>query len=161
MDKKLLGLINGQINAELYAAYLYLSMSTYFEDNNLPGFANWMKLQAQEEQEHAMKFFNHLLDRGQKVELEKIDKPKSNWGNAVEVFEDALSHEKLVTKMINDIFEMSETVKDRPSRTMLQWFIDEQVEEEDQTEKILDDLKKINEDGPGMLYLDRELAGRK
>ena len=130
INSKLEAVINQQINAELYSAYLYLSMSAYFESVNMPGFANWMKVQFEEEQFHALKFYNYLVSRGGRVVLEAIEKPQYEWKNAIEIFEHTLEHEKHVTALLNNIAEVAEVEKDRPTRNLMIWFIDEQVEEE-------------------------------
>lgn len=152
--------INKQINAEFYSAYLYLSMSAYFEDINLPGFANWMRIQFEEEQFHALMFVDYLAERGGRVKLEAIEQPKLEWKNPIDVFEETLAHERHVTKLINDIAEIAEEEKDRATRNKLIWFIDEQVEEESAAENILNQLKLIGGEGHGMLMLDREFAAR-
>lgn len=160
INSKLEAIINKQINAELYSAYLYLSMSSYFESINLPGFANWMKVQFEEEQFHAMRFFNYLAERGGRVVLEAIEKPQTDWKNPIEVFEHTYEHEQHVTSLLNDIAELAEAEKDRATQNLMVWFIDEQVEEEGSAEKILNELKWINGEGHGMLMLDREMATR-
>jgi ferritin len=152
--------INNQINAELYSAYLYLSMAAYFEDANLPGFANWMRVQFEEEQFHGMRFLNYLVERGGRVKLEAIEKPRFEWNSVLEVFEETLAHEKHVTALINNIADIAEEEKDRATRNLLIWFIDEQVEEEGAAEKILNELRMIGGEGHGMLMLDREFASR-
>lgn len=152
--------INKQINAEFYSAYLYLSMSAYFEEINLPGFANWMRIQFEEEQFHALKLLDYLAERGGRVALDAIEKPKFEWCGAIEVFEETLAHERHVTSLINDLAEVAEQEKDRATRNLLTWFIDEQVEEESGVETILNQLKLINGEGHGMLMLDREFATR-
>lgn len=152
--------INKQINAEFYSAYLYLSMSAYFEEINLPGFANWMRIQFEEEQFHALMFLDYLAERGGRVKLEAIEQPKQEWQNPIDVFEDTLTHERHVTQLINDIAEVAEQEKDRATRNKLIWFIDEQVEEESAAENILNQLKLIGGEGHGMLMLDREFAAR-
>jgi ferritin len=152
--------INNQINAELYSAYLYLSMAAYFEDANLPGFANWMRVQFEEEQFHGMRFLNYLVERGGRVKLEAIEKPRFEWNGVLEVFEETLEHEKHVTALINNIADIAEEEKDRATRNLLIWFIDEQVEEEGAAEKIINELKMIGGEGHGMLMLDREFAAR-
>lgn len=152
--------INNQINAELYSAYLYLSMAAYFEDANLPGFANWMRVQFEEEQFHGMRFLNYLVERGGRVKLEAIEKPRFEWNSVLEVFEETLEHEKHVTALINNIADIAEEEKDRATRNLLIWFIDEQVEEEGAAEKIINELKMIGGEGHGMLMLDREFAAR-
>lgn len=160
MNARLEKAINNQINAEMYSAYLYLSMAAYFEEINLPGFANWMRVQFEEEQFHAMKFLNYMVERGGRVVLEAIEKPRTEWSNPVEVFEETLSHERHVTALINDVAEIAEQEKDRATQNLLIWFIDEQVEEESTAEGILNQLKLIGGEGHGMLMLDREFAAR-
>lgn len=152
--------LNKQINAEFYSAYLYLSMSAYFEELNLSGFANWMRIQFEEEQFHALKFLDYLAERGGRVKLEAIEKPKFEWKNPIDVFEETLIHERHVTSLINEIAEIAEQEKDRATQNMLIWFIDEQVEEESAAESILNQLKLIGGEGHGMLMLDREFAAR-
>lgn len=152
--------INKQINAELYSAYLYLSMAAYFEESNLPGFANWMRVQFQEEQFHALKFYDYLVERGGRVLLDAIEKPKQEWKNVIDVFEETLTHERHVTALINNIADVAEQEKDRATQNLLIWFINEQVEEEGAAEKILNELKLIGGEGHGMLMLDREFAAR-
>ncbi len=160
INSKLEKAINDQINAEMYSAYLYLSMSAYLESLNLPGFATWMRVQFEEEQFHAMKFFTYLNDRGGRVKLEAIEKPQFEWNNVIEVFEKTLEHEIHVTDLLNNIADIAEAERDRPTKNLMIWFIDEQVEEESTAEKIINELKLINGEGHGMLMLDRELGTR-
>lgn len=160
INARLEEVINKQINAELYSAYLYLSMAAYFESVNLPGFANWMRVQFEEEQFHGLKFFNYLISRGGRVKLDAIEVPKFEWKSAIEVFEETLEHEKHVTALLNNIAEVAEEEKDRATRNLMVWFIDEQVEEEGNAEKIVNELKMIGGEGHGMLMLDREFATR-
>ena len=160
INSKLEAIINKQINAEMYSAYLYLSMSSYFESINLPGFANWMRVQFEEEQFHAMRFFTYLADRGGRIVLEAIEKPQTEWKNPIEIFEHTLEHEQHVTALLNAIAELAEDEKDRATQNLMVWFIDEQIEEESAAEKILNELKWINGEGHGMLMLDREMAAR-
>ncbi|MBF4693192.1 ferritin [Fusibacter ferrireducens] len=160
INPKLEKAINEQINAELYSAYLYLSMSAYLESLNLPGFATWMRVQFEEEQFHAMRFFTYLNDRGGRVVLEAIEKPQFEWNNVIEVFEKTLEHEIHVTNLLNNIADIAEAERDRPTKNLMIWFIDEQVEEESTAEKIINELKMINGEGHGMLMLDRELGAR-
>jgi ferritin len=160
INTRLEDVINNQINAELYSAYLYLSMSAYFESINLPGFANWMKIQFVEEQFHGLKFLNYVVSRGGRVKLEAIEKPQIEWNNPLEVFEHTLEHEKHVTALLNNIAEVAEIEKDRATRNLMVWFIDEQVEEEGNAEKIINELKMIGGEGHGLLMLDREFATR-
>ncbi len=152
--------INKQINAEMYSAYLYLAMSAYFEVEGMEGFANWMKIQAQEEMTHAMKFYNYVFERGGTVELEVIEKPKASYKSSLDAFEEVLKHEKHVTSLINGLYELAVNEKDYASQSFLQWFIDEQVEEEDTAAKIIDKVKMAGDKGPGLFMLDKELTAR-
>ncbi len=153
--------INKQINAEIWSAYLYLAMSAWYEHQNLPGFANWMKIQAQEELTHAMKFFRFVNERGGRVMLTAIDKTETEWKSPLHTFQDTLEHEQKVTAMIDNLMDMSIEEKDHATRSMLAWFIDEQVEEEANASALIEQLKMIGPDrGPGLLMLDRELATR-
>ncbi|MBP7497948.1 MAG: ferritin [Bacteroidales bacterium] len=160
LTKKVETALNKQINAEFWSAYLYLSMSAYFQTNNLSGFANWMKIQAMEESSHALKFINYVIERGGKVKLEPIAKVDNDWKNTIQAFEDTLNHEKKVTKMINDIADIAADEKDRATLQFMQWFITEQVEEEATAEEILQQLKMIKGEGHGLLLIDRELKSR-
>ena len=152
--------LNDQINAELYSAYLYLSMAAYFEDTNLPGMAGWMKAQAQEEVGHAMKFYGYVFDRDSKVELKAIDGPKTKWASPLAAFEDAYKHEQKVTGLIHKLVDLANKEKDHATRSFLNWFVDEQVEEEASTKMIAERLKVIGDSKPGLFMLDRELGGR-
>lgn len=160
IHEKLQQSINDQINAEFYSAYLYLSMAAHFEESNLSGFANWMKMQAQEEQFHAMKFFHYLTERGGKVELQAIEKPKKDWDSVIEIFSDALEHERYVTRRISDMMDLSIEEKDHATVSFLKWYVDEQVEEEASAEEILGQLEMIKGQGNALLMLDRELGRR-
>lgn len=160
LSKKLEQVINEQINAEMYSAYLYLSMSAYFEEQNLSGFANWMKIQFQEEQFHAFKFFDYVNERGGRVVLDAIEKPQIEWKDAVEVFEETYKHEQHVTSLINNLMDVAIEERDHATKSFLNWYIDEQVEEEAGVSGLLEQLKLIDGKGHGMLMLDRELAQR-
>ncbi|SCZ79168.1 ferritin [Acidaminobacter hydrogenoformans] len=160
INKKVEEAFNIQINAELYSAYLYLSMAAYFEAQNLPGFANWMRVQFQEEQFHAMKMFDYVNERGGRVVLTKIDGPKVEWENVVDVFAEVLSHEQHVTSLINNIMDIAIDEKDHATRSFLNWFVDEQVEEEANAEAILADLKLIDGKGNGIMMMNREFKTR-
>lgn len=152
--------INAQINAEFYSAYLYLSMSAHFEHQGLPGFANWMRVQFEEEQFHALKFYDFVNERGGRVLLSTFETPKHDWNSIVEVFEDVLKHELHVTDLINNLVDIAIAEKDHASNSFFQWFVNEQVEEEANVEKILNQLKLIDGKGDGILMLDKELATR-
>ncbi len=152
--------MNEQINKELFSSYLYLSMAAYFEDKNLPGFANWMRIQADEERGHAMKFYDFLLERGGRVLLNAIDAPKTDWTSSLEVAEEVAAHEAKVTASINALYELALKEKDYPAQVMLQWFISEQVEEEKNAAEIVANLKLIEARGTAVLMLDHRLAKR-
>lgn len=152
--------LNDQINAEFWSAYFYLSMAAYFENNNLPGFANWMKVQYQEEILHVMKFFNYVNDRGGRVLLKPIDAVKTEWKDEIEVFEDILKHEQKVTGLINNLVNIALGEKDHATHNILQWYVSEQVEEESNVDEILQQLKMMEGNKHGLLMLDRELKQR-
>jgi ferritin len=160
ISEKLAGAINDQINYELYSGYIYLSMAAWFEEQNLDGMAHWMKVQAGEEYEHAMKFWDHVVDRGGRVLLKAVEAPKSEWGSPLEAWEDAYEHEKKVTARIFKIGEIAEEEGDKSARPLLQWFYDEQVEEEEQTMKVRDLLKMIGDATNALLMLDSRLGQR-
>mgnify|MGYP000313861784 CR=1 FL=1 len=152
--------MNEQIKNELYSAYLYLSMAAHFESKTLTGFANWLRIQAKEELGHAMKFYDFILERGGEVTLKAIDQPPSSWKSNLEAFEQVLAHEQKVTKNIHDLYEIALQEKDYPSQVMLQWFIEEQVEEEKNATEIIEKLKMIEAHGTAVLMLDHELSKR-
>lgn len=160
MNQKLEKAINAQINAELYSAYLYLSMGAYFEEQGLSGFANWMRVQFEEEQFHGLKFFDYVAERGGRVILESIEKPKTKWESPLAVFEEVLEHERHVTSLINNLIDIAIEERDHATKSFLNWYIDEQVEEEASAEDILNQLKLVDGDGRGLLMLDREMASR-
>ena len=160
IKKKVEKAINKQINAELYSAYLYLSMNAYFESMNLPGAAQWMKYQAQEEMVHAMKFYGYLVERGGRVTLEAIDKPEAEWESPLAVFEAAYAHEQKVTAMTNALMDLAISESDHATSSMLQWFIDEQVEEEANADGIVQKLKMVKDSPGGLFMVDKELAAR-
>jgi ferritin len=160
MNKKVEDAINKQINAEIYSAYLYLAMAAYFDGEGLEGFSNWMKIQAQEEMTHAMKFYRYVFERGGKVVMDAIEKPNGEYGSSLEVFEEVLKHEQLVTSLINGLYELAVDEKDYAFQSMLKWFIDEQVEEEGNAQQIIDQVKLAGEKGPGLFMLDKELGAR-
>ena len=152
--------INEQIKNELYSAYLYLAMSAYSEANGMPGIAQWLRVQSQEEVSHAMKFFGFVNERGGRVVLHAIDQPPIDFESPVQIFEATLEHERKVTAMIHRLYEIALQEKDYPAQVMLHWFIDEQVEEESTAGQILDTLKMIGDKGYALVALDRELGKR-
>jgi len=160
INKKVEAAINAQINAELYSAYLYLSMNAYFHSVNLPGFANWMRVQALEEFTHADKFFSYLVSRGGRVKLDAVDGPPIQWKSALALFEEVLKHEQKVTSLINNLVDLSLKEKDHATNSMLNWFVDEQVEEESNADSIIQQLKLMGDSGHGLYMLDKELATR-
>ena len=151
---------NDQINAELASAYLYLSMAAYFEDKNLPGFAHWMRMQNEEETAHAMRFFDHVHDRGGRATLHGIDQPPSDFTSPLDVMERTLEHERKVTALINRMYQIAIEESDYAAQVMLHELIDEQVEEEKVAEEIVDHLRIIEGDGTGLLMLDSRLGDR-
>jgi ferritin len=152
--------LSRQVNRELYSAYLYLSMESYFESASLKGFAKWMRLQVKEEQMHAMKIYDYMVARGGKVTLADIEAPKSKWASAGKVFEETYAHEQKVTAMINGLVDLAKKENDHATFEMLQWFVKEQVEEEEQAFDILNQIKIVG-DVPGHLFwLDHELGKR-
>ncbi len=160
LSKKIEEAINKQINAELYSAYLYLAMAAYFESLNLSGFATWMKLQAKEEQEHAMKFYHYLVERGGRVLLDTIQKPQSEWKSPLDAFEAVLSHEQHVSSLIYNLVDVAKAEKDYATEVMLQWFVSEQVEEEANAASIVERLKMVKDSTNGLLMVDKTLGKR-
>jgi ferritin len=160
LSDEMQGRLNGQLNAELYSAYLYLSMSAYFRSSDLDGFANWMRVQAHEELMHGLKLFDFLNSRGGRVTLTPIECPATEWQSPQHAFENVYQHEQKVTGLINAIASAAVAESDHATGTFLQWFVNEQVEEEESANRILRNLKLIGNDGAGLLMLDRELATR-
>ena len=160
INEKMEKAFNDQINKERYSEYLYLSMQAYFERLNLKGFVNWMQVQVQEEHAHALGMFDYLNQRGGNVILEAIDKPQSEWESPLAVFEHVLEHEEYVTSRINALMDVAEEVKDRAAMSFLNWYLKEQVEEEDNVGNVLATLKLIGDDKKALLMLDKELATR-
>ncbi len=160
INAKMQEAINQQINAELASGYLYLSMSAYFESTNLLGFANWMRVQAQEELMHAMKFYDYLNQRGGRVDLRAVAGPVVSWDSPLHAFEETLVHEIKVTGLINQLVDLSRELSDHATHNFLQWFVAEQVEEEASADEVIQRLKLVGKDGAGLFMLDRELAAR-
>ena len=154
-------LLNAQINKEMAASYSYLAMSAWFEDTPYGGFAQWMLAQSQEETTHAMKFYHFLIDRGSQVELEAISAPNRDYRSALEVFETSLEQEVEVTASIHRLYDAAETHRDHESKNLLNWFLDEQVEEEKAVQNMIDRLKLVGDNPVGLLQLDQEAALRK
>jgi ferritin len=151
---------NDQITLEFASAYAYLQMAAFFADANLPGFANWMRQQAEEERTHAMKFFDFVLDRGNQVELRAVPAPSADYTSPLSVFEASLSHEQTVTRAIHDLYSQAVEEKDYESLPLLHWFIDEQVEEEATVSELIEQIAMAGDNGAALLLLDRELGAR-
>jgi len=159
LSKKLITALNEQITKEFYSSYLYLQMAGWFDAHSLPGMANWMKVQAQEESCHAMIFYNYVNERGGTVELGAIGKPEGSFKKPIDLFKATLAHEETVTASINNIVSLAEAEKDYATRGRLLWFVDEQVEEESNAMTLITTLEMVR-DGNGLFQLDRELAAR-
>lgn len=160
ISKKIQNALNEQLNAEFYSSYFYLSMSAYFESKDLQGFAQWFRLQADEEYAHAMKIFDYIYQIGGEVKLIKIDGPKTDWDSFLEVFQDTYEHEQKVTKSINDLLELSYTEKDHATVNFLQWFVSEQVEEEATAQQNVKKMEMIGDNKAGLFMIDKELGAR-
>ncbi len=160
IKKKMQDALNKQIGEEVYSSYLYLSMAAYFESINLKGFAHWLKCHVQEELFHSMKFFNHIIERGGKVELPHIEEPKREWESPLNAYEDALAHEEHITGCIHGLMDLAIEEKDYAAQNLLKWFVDEQVEEEDKFTEVVENLKMIGEHKPSLLREDREMGQR-
>jgi len=160
LNKTIQDAMNEQIKNELYSAYLYFSMSAYCESINLAGFGHWMRVQAQEEVGHAVKFYGFIHDRGGRVVLQAIDQPPVEFQSPLDVFEKTLEHEQKVTAMIHDLYTLAVQEKDYASQIFLQWFVTEQVEEEDNASQIVETLEMIGDSRQALLMLDRELGRR-
>lgn len=160
LNEKLEKAINYQINREIYSEYLYLSMAAYLESEGFSGLANFMKVQAEEEHFHAMKFFHYVNERGGRVVLDAIEQPPVEFESAMAVFTESFKHEQLVTNLINDLMDVAIEVKDHATKSFLNWYVDEQVEEEATFQELIDKMKMIGGQGHGMLMLNNELATR-
>ena len=160
MDEKMIDALNSQLNAELYSSYLYLSMGTYFESMDMSGFSNWMRVQAQEELAHAMKIHDFIIQRGERVILTRIDSPPTEWESALDAFEHVYSHEQKVTGLINQLVNLALSLGDHATNNFLQWFVAEQVEEEESSSGVLKKVKMAEDSLSALLMLDNELAQR-
>ena len=161
LSKTMQDAINQQINAEISSAYLYLSMSAYCAANNRPGCAHWMQVQWGEELGHAMKLFEHINDRGGRAMLAAIPQPQTEFKSLLDMFQQVLAHEQKVTALIHRLYETAVKENDYPAQVMLQWFINEQVEEEKSAAEVVEQLKLIGDQGAAVIMLDRHLAMRK
>ena len=160
LNKKVQDAINEQIKNEIYSAYIYLSMSAYLESENLPGFAQWMRIQYQEELSHALKLFDFANERGGRVILQAIPQPQAEWKTPLDLFENVLQHEQHVTALIHNLYEVALQEKDYATQVLLHWFIAEQVEEEKNATEIVEQLKLIDARGSALLMLDHRLGKR-
>ena len=160
ISKKMERALNEQINAELYSAYLYLSMVAYFESVNMPGFAIWMKAQTQEEVAHAMKIYDFVNERGGRVILKPIEEPQTEWASPLAAFKAAYKHEQKVTGLINGLVNLAIEEKDHATNNFLQWFVNEQVEEESSVDEVVQKLKMVDKAPGGQFMIDKELGQR-
>ncbi len=160
ISEKMAKSLNNQIKEELFSSYLYLSMAAYFTSQNWHGFANWMKKQSQEEYSHAMKIFDYLNEVDKKVNLEQLDKPKTDWDTPLDAFEDALKHELHITNKINELAKLADDENDFATANFLRWFVTEQVEEVASVKSIVEKMKYIGDQKNGLLFLDSELGKR-
>jgi len=160
ISKKMVKEVNDQIQRELFSEYLYLQMAAFFKGENFDGFAKWMTIQAREEHSHAMKFYDFLYERGASVELQKIEAPKSNFKDALDVFKYAYNHELTVTKNISNLMALAKKEDDYASESFLRWYVDEQVEEEASFDRIVKMLVKIKDSANGLFMLDKQLGKR-
>jgi ferritin len=160
ISTKLQDAINNQIQAEMNSAHLYLAMSVESEAKNLKGFASWLRVQYQEENSHAFKLIDYLLERGGSVKLQAIGAPATEFGTPVELFEKVLAHEIHISNLINKLYEVALEEKDYAAQIFLQWFIAEQVEEEASASAVLERLKIVGDKGGSLLYIDKELGKR-
>jgi ferritin len=160
LKPNLLAALNQQINEEYYSSYIYQAMVAYFEDNHLDGCAHWMRLQAAEEHEHALKIFDYVISRGGRVTLATVQAPPKDWPSPQAAFEAALAHEKLMTANITKLADLAQSEKDHATNNLMQWYVTEQVEEEANVDDIVNKLKMVGGDGAGLFLMDRELKTR-
>jgi ferritin len=160
IDEEVCASLNGQLGAEIYSAYLYVAMASYFEQKNLKGFANWMRIQIQEELAHANKFHTYIIERGGKPAFSAIEAPETEWKSPLAVFEFAFAHELVVTRAINTLMEKARAANDHATQQFLQWFVAEQVEEEANFDGVIQQLRLADNNGAALLMMDREMATR-
>ncbi len=160
IEKKIETALNAQLNLELRSAYAYLAMSAYCEAESLPGFAHWLRVQSKEEVDHAMKFYNFIMDRGGRVALSELGTPKNDFRSPVEVFEESLDNERAVSRAINELYSLTTRTGDYATQAFLNWFVTEQVEEEKTVDGIIDDLKRVGQSGEALYLLDKDLGAR-
>jgi len=160
ISEKMQDAMNEQIKWELYSAYLYMAMSAHYLAENLMGFANWMRVQAQEELTHAVKFYDFINERGGRVELRAVGAPPKEWDSPLAVFQSAYDHECVVSRRIGDLVDLARGERDHASEIFLQWFVTEQVEEEASADEVVQELKRIQDNSSALFMLDRELGQR-
>ena len=160
LSPKLEKALNDQINAEMFSAYLYLAMVAYFQEKNLSGFANWMTVQNQEETFHAMKFFKYVAERGGRVTLDALEKPQFEWESPLAAMEAAQKHEAYISGRINTLMDLAIKEKDHATANFLNWFVAEQVEEEDSVNEVVQKLRMVGTGGGGLFMMDRDMATR-
>ncbi|MFH1374349.1 MAG: ferritin [bacterium] len=160
ISKKMQDALNDQVTAEFYSAHLYLAMSAYLESIDLPGYANWMRVQYQEEVSHGMKMFDYVIERDGRALVKAFEAPPSEWDSALSVFDAVYEHEQKVTSLINNLVDIALSEKDHASHIFLQWFVNEQVEEEATAKGIVQQLKMLGDSRAGMFQIDRELGQR-
>mgnify|MGYP001031523261 CR=1 FL=1 len=161
IGKRMEEALNEQIREELFSAYLYLAMAAYFHSQGLEGMARWMEVQVEEEKEHALRIYKHVVERGGRVKLQALREPQFEWDSPLSAWRAAYEHERYISERIHKLVELARQEKDYPAEVMLQWFVSEQVEEEDQARRVADILERFG-DAPGqVLWLDLELGKRK
>lgn len=160
ISQKIQDSFNAQLDREFYSSHLYLSMAGYFEAEGLKGFAHWMRVQADEERTHAIKFYDFIIQRGAKVVLGKIDKPPHEWKSTLDAFEATLKHEEMVTGFVNELVDISLGERDHAAHSFLRFFVDEQVEEEESVNEIIGKIKLVEKSAGGLYMLDNEMGGR-
>lgn len=160
LGEKLEQAINDQIQAEIYSAYLYLAMSAYCEDISMPGYAHWLRVQSEEEIEHAMKFFHYVNERGGRVILQAIQQPEAEFDSPLDVAKQTYEHEQKVTSLIHDLYALAVEEKDYAAQVFLQWYIDEQVEEEDNATRLVEMFEMVKDSPNGLFMLDQKLGAR-
>ena len=160
LNPKIQDALNDQLNFELYSAYIYLSMAAYLDSENLTGMSTWMKIQAQEEMGHVLRFYNFINDRDGRVLMAPVQGPKTEWKSPLEAFQNAYEHECVVSGRIHDLVDLATKEKDHPAATFLQWFVTEQIEEEASTQEVVEKIKLAGEASGGLYLLDKELGQR-
>lgn len=160
INENVRNILNIQLNKEIYSEYLYLAMSAYFSNIGLAGFANWLRVQTQEEHSHAMLIYDYLINQGAEVVIDKMEKPEISWNSPLTAFEKVLAHEQFVTKSINEVMNVAENEKDRATTSYFMWFIDEQVQEENVAGDLVAKLKLIDDDKSALYMMDKDLALR-